>query len=76
MALDPDENSSCSAKAEGGTYQFMSPERLMPRKYGMTNGLPTKEADVYSFGLVIFQVCDQVLGYRLLLYILSPGPYR
>ena len=30
----------------------------------MKDSVPTQEADIYAFGLVIFQVHQQVLGYR------------
>lgn len=51
---DPgDETSSCSAQAIGGTFHFMSPELLVP-PHG--KAIPTPEADIYAFGLVIFQV--------------------
>ena len=38
---------------------FMAPELMVPSKFGVKNSLPTPQADVYAFGLVIFQVCKQ-----------------
>jgi len=38
--------------------QFMSPELLIPEEFGIEDALPTPQADIYAFGLVIFQVCD------------------
>ena len=35
---------------------FMSPELLVPSKFGIKNSVPTPEADIYAFGVVIFQV--------------------
>ena len=59
VVLDPVQPMSCSAQLEGGTTAFMSPELLVPSNFGMDNSLPTPEADIYAFGLVIFQVCEQ-----------------
>ena len=56
MVLDPSHPMSCSAQLEGGTMIFMSPELLAPLKYGMKGSNPTPQADIYAFGLVIFQV--------------------
>ena len=35
---------------------FMSPERLVPQENGEGDVLPTPQSDIYSFGLLIFQV--------------------
>ena len=63
VVFDPAQPMSCSAQLEGGTLAFMSPELLVPSKFGIENSIPTKGADIYAFGLVIFQVCAQDLGY-------------
>ena len=73
MVFDPAQSMSCSAQLEGGTMAFMSPELLVPSKFGMTNSLPTQEADIYAFGSVIFQVCKQ--GWRYCDFSLCLGPY-
>ena len=72
MDLDP--RLSDSAGLEGGTVMFMSPELLMPGKFGCTESAPTKEADIYAFGLVIWQVCEKDHGCLSFTYITS-GPY-
>jgi len=64
MILDPVRQMACSAQLEGGTTAFMSPELLVPSKFGFQDSVPTPQADVYAFGLVIFQVCDQDREYR------------
>ena len=56
MVLDPQDSLSSSFTLEGGTMQFMAPELLAPSRFGLRNAVPTKEGDVYAFGLVIFQV--------------------
>ena len=53
----------------------MSPELLVPDVFGKKDSVPTPQADIYAFGLVIFQVCERVYRYWLALCILSPGPY-
>jgi len=34
----------------------MAPELLLPTKFGLEKGVPSKEADVYAFGMTIYQV--------------------
>jgi len=43
---------------------FMSPELLVPSKFSMEDSLPTPEADIYAFGLVIFQVLTGEIPFR------------
>ena len=64
MVLDPGQPLPCSAQLEGGTMTFMSPELLVPSAFGLQDSVPTPEADVYAFGLLIFQVCEQDRGHR------------
>ena len=71
MVLDPGQPMSCSAQLEGGTMMFMPPELLVPSKFGLKVSLPTPEADIYAFGLVIYQVCERDRGYPLFTYILQ-----
>jgi len=42
---------------------FMSPELLVPSNFGMERPTLRSESDIYAFGLVIFQVCEQGHGY-------------
>ena len=39
-----------------GTPSFMAPELLLPTKFGLTKGVPSKEADIYALGMTIYQV--------------------
>jgi len=39
----------------GGMMQFMAPELLVP---GNKKVKPTPLADIYAFGMTIFQVCE------------------
>jgi len=59
VVLDPKQPMSCSAQLEGGTMTFMAPELMVPSKFGFKDSMPTSEADVYAFGLLLFQVCKQ-----------------
>ena len=51
----------------------MSPELLIPEEFGKKDAKPTRQADIYAFGLVIFQVREQEYGYPLFLCI---TPFR
>ena len=39
-----------------GTKSFMSPELLVPAKFGLEKGVPSKEADIYALGMTVYQV--------------------
>ena len=69
MVLDPSQPMSCSAQLQGGTLMFMSPELLMPSKVGSTESVPTPEADIFAYGLVIYQVCGHGRDHSLFTYI-------
>ena len=56
MVLDLDHSMPAHAMAEGGTFSFMAPELLAPTKFGLGGSIPTREADIFAFGLVILQV--------------------
>ena len=73
MVLDPQNPMSCSVKLEGGTITFMAPELLAPSKFELKSAVPTREADIYAFGLVILQVIAHFR--RLLVFLdISLGP--
>ena len=40
----------------GGTPSYMAPELLLPKKFNKESAQPTKPADIYAFGMVIFEV--------------------
>lgn len=63
MILDLGLPMSHGAQLEGGTMTFMSPELLVPPRFGLKDSVPTPEADTYAFGLVIFQVREQDCEY-------------
>lgn len=75
MVLDPYNPMSSSFKLEGGTMMFMAPELLAPSKYGLKNAVPTREGDVYAFGLVILQVATVYCRHRAVFFLKSlSGP--
>jgi serine/threonine protein kinase len=39
-----------------GTTSFMAPELLLPGRFGLTKGVPSKEADIYALGLTVYHV--------------------
>ena len=41
---------------EKTTASFMAPELLFPAKFGLSKEVPSKEADVYVFGMTVYQV--------------------
>ena len=56
MALDPHDLISISPTLKDDMLTFMAPELLVPTKYGLDKAVPTREADIYAYGLVILQV--------------------
>ena len=38
------------------TASFMAPELLLPAKFGLNKEIPSKEADIYAFGMTVYQV--------------------
>ena len=39
-----------------GTVRYTAPELLIPSGFGPGNGCPTKESDIYAFGIVTYEV--------------------
>jgi hypothetical protein len=56
MVLDHDQQIACNVQLEAQAMVFMFPELLMPSAFGLRDCIPSKEADIYAFALVIFQV--------------------
>ena len=70
MVLDSRHSMWHSPRLEGGTMMFMSPELLVPKKFGRV-AVPTPEADIYAFGLVIYLVCERHRGCLSFTYIVQ-----
>jgi len=56
MVFDPLNPMSSSLTLEGGTMTFTPPELLAPPMFGLKGSIPTKQGDIYTFGLVTLQV--------------------
>ena len=56
MVLDPDHSMFAHVLVKGGTFSFMAPELLAPKRFGLESFIPSREADVFAFGLVMLQV--------------------
>ena len=41
---------------EKGTAAFTAPELLLPAKFGLEKGIPSKEADIYALGMTVYRV--------------------
>ena len=39
------------------TVRFMAPELHNPELFGLNDATPTRESDVYSFAMVMWEVC-------------------
>jgi len=80
VVFDPSQPMSCSAQMEDGTMTFMSPELMVPSNFGFKDSIPTPEADIYAFGLVIFQVREHDREYMPFTYIVQvltgENPFR
>jgi len=63
---DPNPTPAFFTQWEGGTMTFKSPELM---KFWGEKVVPTPQADIYAFGLVIFQVCWLDHGCRPFLYM-------
>jgi len=44
----------------GGTTPYMAPELIYPTKFGLGRSLPSKEGDIYAFGMVVYEVVTGV----------------
>ena len=52
-------NDTLMSFTAGGTYRWMSPELLDPKRFGMPrseDNRPTRQSDCYAFGMVIYEV--------------------
>ena len=76
MVLDPQNPLECDVELQAGTTTFMAPELLAPFKFDLKKAVPTREADIYAFGLVILQVIALHHHHLLVFLNISLGPNR
>ena len=54
--LTPNPLGEATTITSGGTPPYMAPELLDPEKFGEKNSRPTKPADMYAFGMMVYEV--------------------
>ena len=54
--LTPGALGETTTDTAGGTRLYMAPELLAPEKFGKKNCRPTQPADIYAFGMVIYEI--------------------
>ena len=47
---------STATTSKLGITRYMAPELLNPQAFGLTHSNPSKESDVYSFGMTTYEV--------------------
>jgi len=55
---------SSSSHNHGGTLRWMSPELIVPEKFGFTNTRPTIHSDCYALGMVIYEIISGHLPFH------------
>ena len=48
-----------------GDIRYMAPELLNPKQFGLGRSSPSKETDVYSFGMTAYRVFSSYLVARV-----------
>ena len=47
---------SNATTSKSGVTRYMAPELLNPQDFGLTHSNPSKESDIYSFGMTTYEV--------------------
>ena len=61
---DPANLLSSSSFTQGGTFRWMSPELIEPKRFGFTKSRPTKSSDCYALGMVIYETISGNLPFH------------
>ena len=48
------------ASEDQGAISFVAPELLLPAKFALGKGIPSKEADIYALGMTVYQVLTDI----------------
>jgi len=56
LTVVSDRSSVMSSSVVGGTIQWMSPELLDPKRFGLKGDRLTKQSDCYALGMVVYEV--------------------
>ena len=61
---DPANDLPSSARTQGGTVRWMSPELIYPEHFGIEKSRPTKSSDCYALGMVIYETVSGKLPFH------------
>ena len=53
-----------SSYSIGGTLRWMSPELIVPERFGLAGSRPTKSSDCYSLGMVVYETVSGMKPYH------------
>ena len=56
ITLFPSQSTFLSSCMDAGTVRWMSPELLIPEKFGLSRRQQTKESDCYALGMVAYEI--------------------
>ena len=56
---------SSATTSKPGVTRYMAPELLNPQEFGLTHSNPSKESDIYSFGMTTYEVFSSSLMARV-----------
>jgi serine/threonine protein kinase len=82
MVSDTTNLLSSTSFTQGGTPQWMSPELLDPKGFGLKDGRPTEHSDCYALGMLIYEVLSgrtpfsQQCGHPIALILKGERPER
>jgi len=61
---DPSYQLSSTSHTQGGTVRWMSPELIVPQRFGLENCRRTKSSDCYALGMVIYETISGHLPFH------------
>ena len=61
---DPANHLSSSSFTQGGTFRWMSPELIDPKRFGFKKSRPTKSSDCYALGMVVYEIISGNLPFH------------
>lgn len=63
LRMASDQSTISHIGVTGDTIRRLSPERLHPEHFGLTESHPTEESDCYELGMVIYEVLSGMVPY-------------
>ena len=61
---DPANLLSSSSHTQGGTFRWMAPELISPKRFSLSNSRPTTPSDCYALGMVIYETISGNLPFH------------